>query len=190
MMDLLNKLKVDNKKIILIVLAFATLIYLDYSFVIGMQLKNINNTQPKIVKLKNDLGSLKKDLSRIDGLKNKHIETSQKILSKVKKLVPESQTVSLLQNISETAKKDGIQVVQIRSSKEFDPKQEKLVSDKLSPLTITLDLSSDYHRFGKFINDLEDLETFVAIQSFKINSQQADYIKQRISLVLKTYVSK
>ena len=190
MMNLLNNLQLDKNKIFIIILVFIVLIYLDFTFVIGRQLQNIKNIQPKIVKLKKDLDSLNGDLAKIQELKNKQVETNQKPNSKVRKIISDPQIVSLLQNISEVAKRDGVQIMQIKSSKESQPKQEKVPADKFTPLVITLDLMSDYHHFGKFINDLENSQTFIAVQSLKINSQQPDYIKQRISLVLKTYVTK
>ena len=190
MMNLLNKLELDNKKIYLIILVFIILIFLDFTFVIRRQLQNIKNIQPKIIKLKKDLDALNKDLAKIQELKNKQVGANQKPAPKVKKIIPDPQTVSLLQNISEVANRDGVQIMQIKSSKETQSKQEKLPVDKFTPLVITLDLVSDYHHFGRFINDLENSQTFIAVESFKINSQQPDYIKQKISLVLKTYVTK
>lgn len=190
MKNLLNDLKLDKKKIYLIILASAILIYLDFTFVIGREIQNIKNIQPKTAKLEKDLDTLNKDLAKIQELKNKQAENNQK-LPKVKKIILDSETVSLLQNISQLANKDAIQIIQIKSSKEAQVTQDKPTSaDKFTPLVITLDLMSDYHHFGKFINDLENSQTFIAVQSFKINYQQADYIKQRISLVLKTYVTK
>lgn len=189
-MNLLNKFELDNKKIYLIILVFIILVFLDFTFVIGRQLQNIKNIQPKIIKLKKDLDTLNRDLAKIQELKNKQAGANQKPASKAKKIISDSETVSLLQDISEVANIDGVQIMQIRSSKETRSIQEGLSMDKFTPLIITLDLVSNYHRFGKFINDLENSQTFIAVQSFRINSQQSDYIKQRISLVLKTYVSK
>ncbi len=191
MMNPLNKLELDNKKIYLIISVFVILIYIDFTFVIGRQLQNIKNIQPKITKLRQDLNTLNKDLAKIQELKNKQVGTNQKSTPKVKKIISDAEILSLLQNISQIANKDGVQIMQIKSSKEVQVKQDKPIAlDKFTPIFITLDLLTDYHHFGKFVNDLENSQTFIAVQSFKINSQQSNYIKQKISLVLKTYVTK
>jgi len=192
MNNLMNKLlELDRKKLILVVLAFIMFIYVDFAFLIGKQWQNIQTLQPKIAKLTKDIDTLTKDLERVKLLKNKQVETNQKIISKAKKSISEAEIISLLKSVSALAKKDGVQIIQIRSSKDAQFGQEKIApTDKFIPIYIILDLITDYHRLGNFMNNLEDSQTFIAVQSFKIDSNQTDYMKQSINLVLKTYVTK
>ncbi len=191
MINLLNNLQLDKKKIILIIIVFVAVVYLDFTFVIGRQMGNINTLGQKITKIKKDLDKLSRDLDKSKATNGKQVETSQKPSPKVKKVLSNTEVVSLLKNISEIAKKDSVQIIQIKSSKEAPSGPGKAsAADKFSPVFVILDLVSDYHHFGKFINDLENAQTFMEVQSFKINSEQTNYMQQAEQLTLKTYVSK
>lgn len=187
-MDLFNKLKLDNKKILVIMLVSLALIYLDFSFILGKQIRGLNDIQPKALKLKKDLDTLTQDLKKMQELKNKEDQVNRKTVSSIKKIISESETVFLLQNLSDLANKDNVRILQIRPSRE--PQGKASAADKFTPIFITLDLFCDYHNFGKFINDLENSQTFIAVQTFKITPESADFMKEKINLVLKTYVTK
>lgn len=187
MTNLLDKLQLDTKKIVLAIFVCLILVYLDYSFIISKQQSNIRNIQPKIIQLKKDLDKLNKDLAMLQEQKNKQPNINQKSASTLKEIIPESQAVPLLESISDIAKNCGVQIMQIKSSKE---QSKTPSSDIFPPLFISLNLSGDYHRLGKFINDLENHKILISVESFKITSHQENYIKQNIDLVLKTYVSK
>ena len=187
----LERLELDNKKIILIILFSVFVLYLDINFVFKNQLQALEKIEPVIVGLKKDLENLKSDLGKMQELKKKQIEPSQKAL-KAKKIIPSEQLASLLQNLSDIANKNDVKIEQIKPVKDTQiSKQDKLPGmDKFQPVLITLGLTSDYHNLGKFINDIESGQIFISVESAKITSQQADFFKQKVNLVLKTYVKK
>lgn len=187
-----EKLELDNKKLILVILIFVIFLYADFNFLLKMQLAALKTSGPKIAGLKKDFDNLRKDLVKMQELKKKQIAPGQKTLLRLKKIISSEQLTSLLQDLSNIANKDDIKIEQIKPSKEGQAlKQEKIAGmDKFQPVLITLDLTCDYHHLGKFINDIEDGENYVAIQGMKIKSQPNEYFKQKVSLVLKTYVKK
>lgn len=189
---MLDKIQLDNRKISLIILACLIIIYLDFTFLLKLQLQSIKKVQPKIIRLKKDLDDLTKGLDSMQNLNNEQLEARQKILSKTKRIVSEDQVDSLLQIVSDMANKNNVVVLQMKPSREPQgPKQKKTPEmEKFIPILISLDLSCDYHQLGKFINDLENAQTFIAVQDLKILPQPADYLKQKLSVVLKTYVTK
>jgi len=184
----LNKLALDNKKIFLIIFIFLIVIYLDFTFVIKIQLGDLRTQEPKIIKLKKDLDALQSGLAKMQDLKNKQRQTSQKLLSKAKKIISGEQIPGVLQDISSTANKNNVNIVQIKPIKESKALASQ--TGKFSTLLIALDLFCDYHSLGKFINDLENAPIFMAVENMKITSQPADYLRQKVNLVLRTYVSK
>jgi len=191
MKNLLSKLAPqDKKKMILVFLVSLAVFYLFYSFLINGQLKAIRQKEPQIIKLKTSLDTLTKELAQVQELKNKQVKLDT--LSLAKKIISEEEKVSLLRNISDIANKNNIQIIQLRHAEESQsPKQEKTAAAvKAQLLLITLDLSCDYHSLGKFINELENAQTFMAVQSMKITTQATDYLKQKVNLVLRTYVRK
>lgn len=188
----LEKLELDNKKLILIILIFVIFLYADFNFLLKIQLAALKTSEPKIASLKKDFDNLRKDLVKMQELKKKQIEPGQKTLLRLKKIISSEQLTSLLQDLSNIANKNDIKIEQIKPSKEGQAlKQGKIaLIDKFQPVLITLDLTCDYHHLGKFINDIEDGENYVAIQGMKIKSQPNEYFKQKVNLVLKTYVKK
>lgn len=187
-----KKLESDNKMVFLIIPVCLIVIYLDFTFLMKLQLSGIKNLEPKIIKLKKDLDALQKDLFRMQDLKNKQIEKKDKALSVAKKIISEEYIASLLQDMSDLANKNGVSILQMKPAKEpQSPKvKEAPASVKFTSLLITLDLLCDYHHLGNFINDLENLQTFIAVQNIKITSQPTDFLRQKVTLVLRTYVRK
>lgn len=188
----LERLGLDNKKIALLVFICALFLYLDFSLVFKSQMRALKTTAPKIAALKRDLDNLAKDTARMRELKKKQAEPEQKTAVKLKKIISSQQLVSLLKDLSDIANKNEVKLEQIKPSKDTQiAKQDKIAGiDKLQPILITLNLTGDYHHFGKFINDIENGEVFIAVQSMKIASGQGQYFKQKVSLVLRTYVKK
>jgi len=198
--DLLDKLKslkspeninLDNKKIILILIFFLIIVYMDFTFIMGMQLKSIRAAGPNIKNLEENITALTKDLNNMKNLKNKGIDVKQKPHAKVKKFILEGEIASLLRDISDIADKYKIKITQIKPSKaqrgRFDKTSE---AAKLNPLLINLDLSCDYHRLGHFINDLESSEIFITLEKLKVFSRREDFNTQDVDMVLRTYVAK
>jgi len=188
----LETLELDNKKIFLILLICIIFLYLDFSFIFKSQLQALKTTEPKIAALKRNLGNFKKDMLKMDELKKKQIEPAQKSAEKLKKIISSEQLPFLLQDLSDIANKNDVKIEQIKPSKDSQiSKQDKIAGiDKLQPVLITLDLAGDYHHFGKFINDIEGAQAFIAVQGMKISSPKDEYFRQKVSLVLRTYVKK
>lgn len=189
MINLLNKIQLDKKKIFFIVLGSFVILYLDFVFLIGLQFKHIKNISPKIIKLKQDMENFSKELATMQDLKGKQVETKQKALLKAKKVISEEQIALLLQSISDVANKNNVSISKILPSK---AKEERASAGtlKLTSLLITLDLSCGYHNLGRFLNDLENAENFITVQEMKITYSSSDYLRQNVNLVLKTYVKK
>jgi Tfp pilus assembly protein PilO len=184
----MNKLQLDNQKLILIGIVFLGILYADYSFIMGMQRNSIKSMKPQIEKIKKDIATLHKNLAELDSLKTKQLNPEVKI----KKLVLEEQLTALFEDISLAANTNSVKIMQIKPVKEYKSKDEKafVASARLSPLYITLDLYGSYHNIGSFINDLENADKFISILEVKITRDSADKFKENVSLLLKTYAKK
>lgn len=189
----LEKLKLDKKKLFLIIFCGIVLIYIDFRFIISSQITALKRAQPKLLKLKNDLFTLNKDLAKMQDLENRHIEPDKSKLPKLKKIISLEEVSSLLQDISNMASNNEVKILEMKSTKEaLASKPDKPVKDelKLTSLLINLELSCGYHQLGKFLNDLENGKIFITVQNMKIIPQTPDYLKEKVSLELKTYVRK
>ncbi|MCU0652595.1 MAG: type 4a pilus biogenesis protein PilO [Candidatus Omnitrophica bacterium] len=182
-----------NKKLILIAIVAVFILYADYAFVLQPQLKNINDTGVKISKKKIDIDTLLKDLVKLQEAKRKAGETESSVLSKSKRILSDEDIPLLLNEISAIANICQIKIMQIKPVKEAvkEVKPVKVRPTKTRNFTaelITLELTGEYHNFGKFINILEGNEVFLAVDDFKISPISGNYLQQNIKMVLKTYV--
>ncbi len=194
MMDLLDKAglsKMDNKKIILVIITCLIIAYLDFNFFLAFQLKALKTLGPKIIKIKADLDKLDKELINMQDLKNKQAGRSKALSLKAKKVILEEDIPALLKGISDVANINDVKITQMKPAKEPEARAAPAEADKekLTPLLITLDLIGGYHHLGRFINDLENVETLITVENQRIlPGGLADYLKQKASLVLKAYV--
>ncbi|MFH1442386.1 MAG: type 4a pilus biogenesis protein PilO [Candidatus Omnitrophota bacterium] len=179
----INKLNLDNKKIILILLIASAVFYADYSVIVKLQSNSINSLKPKISKLKKDLDNLEREITNVKNLK-----TNQAQPVKSKEVISEEQLPLLIEDISNTANKNNVKILQIKPFKEKEANNAS--SGNFSRYNITLDLVGDYHGIGKFINDLENADKLIIVEGFKITRNGKDYLKENIVLLLKTYVKK
>lgn len=187
----LDNIKLDNKKIILILLVCLVILYIDFASFIKLQLHCIKTLTPKILNLKKDIHNLTKDLSAMEDLEQRQTTDKKQIeASKLKEIISEDQIALLLQGISDIANKNKIRVMQINTIRDIKVQEEVIGGQKLLPITITLDLSCTYHLFGSFINDLEKAGQFIDLQNMKIMRDPNDCFIEDVNLVLKTYVKK
>lgn len=177
----LKEFTLDKKKAILAGLIAVIVIYADYSFIIKAQIGKIKNSKFQIVKLGNDLAALNRDL---DSMRQGKLKASTS--SKPKNFVSEADIPVLLQFISLTANKNEVKIVQLNSAKEKDLLNQGPA--KSGALLINLNLSCDYHKFGKFLNALDNSEYYLSVQELKILPDVAQELKQNINLIFKTYV--
>lgn len=190
LLDKLNKLELDNKKILLIILICLIILYLDFSFIIKLQLQGIRTVGAKIIKLKTDIDNLTKDLSRLEELRRTVTQTKQETVLKAQKIISEEELPLLLQDISDLANMHKVKIMQIKPSKDTKAKEEAIAKVKILPVMLTLDLSCSYHSLGSFINALENTKQFIAVQDLKIRRSSDDYFRRDVDLLLKTYVKK
>ncbi|MDP2906046.1 MAG: type 4a pilus biogenesis protein PilO [Candidatus Omnitrophota bacterium] len=190
------KLDLDkNKKVILFALIAVVLAYLDLAYVLRMQLGAINRVRPQIIKLKNDLKSLDRDLERMRSQEKQQGAPKQAMAGNAKKLVQESRLDALLEQISDTALRRNVNIVSMQKK---PYKEEAVSSDKAksapaakwTPYFINLNLSCAYNDLGKFINDLENFQDFIAVANMFVTPGKKDIYVQDVNLALKTYVIK
>jgi len=183
--DFLIQVRKDKQKLIALTVAFAVVAYVDISFIFKAQFKSLNSTSAKAAKLRADLLAVKRDLLVMQQNQGK-----EKSLGQVKKLVSEGELLSLLENVSEIAKNNGVRVTQINPVKiSSQPVKSGQPKSPFLPVQIKLDLICGYHSLGTFINDLENSEYAVSTEDIKISPEStgAD-LKERVLLTLKTYV--
>jgi Tfp pilus assembly protein PilO len=188
--NFLERIFQDKKKVILAALVFLIIFYLDYAVILRFQQKSIKRLRSKTGELKKDLVRFEKDLEGMRKFKLQEAKEEGAGL-KSKRLIREEQVTAFLQDISKVANNNEVVMASIKPNLSTASEEKKNPeSEKIFPLLINLELYGDYHHFGKFLNDLENGNTLVEVENMKIISQPQDYLKQKVNLVLKTYVKK
>ncbi len=191
LLNKLNELKLDNKKIFLIVLACLLILYIDFTFIIKLQLQGIRTLTPKVIKMKKDIDNLAKDLSSMQDLERKAGRDKAQIESlRPKEIISEDKILLLLQEISDLANKNKVKIMQINTPRDKKAPEEIIAGERLSPIIITLDLTCGYHSLGTFINALENARQFIDVQDMKIIRDPRNYLFLNANLILKTYAKK
>jgi Tfp pilus assembly protein PilO len=188
LMAKLQNVELDDKKLLAIAL-FATLfLYVDISFIMKPQISGLKSSSAKAAKIKKDMDDFNRDYAAMSKMPAQ--QAGERVAANLKRVIDESDVASLMQGISDVANKFDIKINQIRPNRDTGAKDKVSGADKVVPLNIELDMVCDYHSLGKFINALEYGPNFIAVQEIKISQQPADYFKQKVSLVLRTYVKK
>ena len=191
LLNKLNELKLDNKKIFLIAFVGLLILYVDFAFIMKLQLQGIRALTPKIIKLKKDVDNLAKDLSWMQDLERKASKDKTQIGAlKPKEIISEDKILLLLQEVSDLANMNKVKIMQINTSKDTKVQEEVIAGERLLPILITLDLSCGYHSLGSFIDALENAGQYIDVQDMKIIRDHHDYLIQNVNLVLKTYAKK
>lgn len=185
----IDKLILDKKKLALVAIACAVLLYIDFAFFLKPQIRNAVELGAKIRQLRNDITTLNNDLLSLQQTKIQYTQ----LLSKTKKIISQEQLPVLFKEISDMANKDGIKIMQLKPLKgaqEQEAAAGTQAQGNFLPVTLELNLLGSYHALGHFINDLESSEQFMAVQGLNIVMDQTDYMRQKVSLLIMTTVRK
>ncbi len=173
----------DQKKLILAgIIAFAVL-YLDVSLLLNWQINTLRGMNPKIEQTKKEIDGLKRFIATAKAAPAKQESKT----FKPKKFISEGDVPSLLDTISNIANKNKVSISQIKPSSEAASAQ---TTSGLTGVFISLDADASYHDLGLFINQLENSEVFIVVETSKISVIPGNYFQQKASIKLKTYVKK
>ena len=187
--SLAGKFDFDNKTLMLITIISSLLLYVNFSFIIKAQLAGIKEKERLTAQLKRDVDTFYKNLALMKDSESKNKKAKPQDLIKRKSIIAESEVPSLLKQIADLADNNKVLLLQIRPLRELSASGATPV-EKVMPLLINLEAAGDYHKFGYFINSLENAPVFISVSEMKILPKEGDYLKQKISLVLRTYVKK
>lgn len=188
MKEILDKIKsgkLDQKTLLIIIAIAVAFLYVDFSFILKMQINGARNLGVKIGKISKEIDALNKDIAL---MQRESAKEPQKDKSLNKKIITEADIPSLLQEISDAANKNSVRITQIKSAVDTKNKDINLSAKNLAPVIITLDLMCGYHNLGIFLNQLENSDNFISVSNLRIAREQNDYLRQRVSLELKSYV--
>ncbi|RJP29036.1 MAG: hypothetical protein C4533_04360 [Candidatus Omnitrophota bacterium] len=177
--DIIEKIELDSKKLVLILIVACTILYLDIALLFPAQLRSLKAADTKVSKLREEISQINKDL---ELLKNASLVKDNALASRL--IIKEEQVPALLQTIFNKANERNVRIMQMKPIKEGKAKQAQGLT------LISLDLLGDYHRIGAFINDLENSKELIAVKEFRMNNVPGDNFQQKAYFLIEAYVKK
>ncbi|OGX24213.1 MAG: hypothetical protein A3J51_01440 [Omnitrophica WOR_2 bacterium RIFCSPHIGHO2_02_FULL_45_21] len=181
-----------QKKIILIALGTVTALYIDFTYILKPQTRNLHKLSSELGQVRMSLKQYKKGASEIralqinlDNLKAKYADSENKIFS-------ESEITTLLDGISKKASACGLKVMQMRPEMLSAEREKEALNSaglRLLPIALKLELTSGYHQLGMFLSALEN-NPLISVSQLKINPDSEGFTKHKVELTLKIYASK
>ena len=169
-----------------IIIVVLIILWLDFSFVLRLQMRALAAINPKIVKLRNDLEEVNSSLIRMQRQETSIAD------AQVKRMATPGQMSWIIEEISRLSHQQGVRIFQIkplRARSVVETSQSLPGATYLSNL-IGLELSAGYHQLGRFLAELENHPILLEIVELDIKRSDKGPFEHEISLKLKTYVNK
>lgn len=181
--------ELNAKNLTVVVLFTFIFVYLDSTFLLKRQYLKANSSVKKINKLKRQLSALEEDIAKLKEAQAREGQKKQAL--EEKKIISEDQIPALLNEIQSLANKNGVKIMEMVPSKDLKSSPDRALGNLATvALALRLDLICEYHSCGSFINALENSANFMSVLDIKITPDSSDKLKQKVSLLLKSYVKK
>lgn len=184
------KLTEEKKQLIILTVIGVLILFLDLFFVLKPQITSLFRLFPQIQKLNTDIKLASKDAASIDNLSKYYYGLKEKSDAISRKIIFEEQLPLLLEDIAQLANKNNIKIMEISPVRDPKAKEVATISskEKLYPFSILIEAASSYHKLGKFLNEIDNLERFLKVYNFEITPSPGDYLRHRVKLTLGTFV--
>jgi type IV pilus assembly protein PilO len=139
--------------------------------------------------------SVKKNMADLDREINSLTATTKKLedlrlqAAECEKKFPKDEEIpALLENISATAAKSGVDIIAIRPIKAEFKEEAQRPPDLFHAIAIEIVAKGGYHQLGQFINRLETSARFMEVKDIDINRDPANPRRHDLKLLIATYI--
>ena len=170
-------------KIIAIALLSAALVGAAFWFDTRVQLESLDVVRNKEGELKEIFKSKQHQAANLAEYKNQMEQMKRSFGTMLRQLPSKTEVDDLLQDVSQTGLKDGLQIDL------FKPESE-IPAEFYAELPITIKMTGEYHEFGKFVSDVASLPRIVTLHDFTISPVKNTETKQEslmMQATAKTY---
>jgi len=165
-------------KIIAFVIVFVATLGLGYYFVISDQLETLGAAEKEETKLRYEYENKFRLAYNLEAYQKQMIEMEVRLAQMLKKLPATHETPGLLDDITFIATSAGLKIKSIRWGNEIE-------QEFYTELPLFIDVSGEYHQFGKFVSDVANLPRIVSLHEFTIKKPKEELLS--LNLVAKTY---
>ncbi|OGX26849.1 MAG: hypothetical protein A2787_06625 [Omnitrophica WOR_2 bacterium RIFCSPHIGHO2_01_FULL_48_9] len=176
-----------NRNYILGGILFA--IFFVYYFVIMQpQLMTLRSLSPEITILSQDLKKAKDDIEKLHVYQSQVNQLQQKISLLGERIKSKEEVPVILERISNLANQYHIRVDQITPMLDTQELLMKGKEGNYFSLPIMIEARSNYHDFGRFLNDIESDSISLTVEKFSILANAQDTLKHEIKLTVNAVV--
>jgi len=164
------------------------LFLIDFFLVMQFQFKTLGNLNEKITAQHTNISKTQQDIQRFAAYQNelKRLQTKyERIESQVRF---KDQLPLILENISRIANENGLHTDQMMPNTALTEPLSKNNDGEYFTIPIQVEGTSEYHDFGRFLNQLENEEIFMRVPEFVIRAARDDQSRHEIELTLEAIV--
>jgi Tfp pilus assembly protein PilO len=183
--DFFNNRQPREKKM-LVVLAVALLIFLDYFLVARPILGVFTLTGPKLHQIRQELRTLKEDQKNKDLISQRLARLQTEFENSEKSFVAAGEFSALLENLSKLAGSSGVKIISL--SPVWPGKDQ--AGKAVMPVLIEISALAGTHDLGKFLVQLESGPVFFKISALGIAENPANPRKHTVNLKLEVLTRK
>jgi Tfp pilus assembly protein PilO len=184
----LNEIVFDQKKLIVIFLIFAAILYLDIAMLLKWQLNTIKASGPQITLLKKNTTELNNDITKMEQEKQRQIRETKLSKEKARKIPTAAMLPQVLSKISDIANQHSVKIMQISTSA-INTKPDKAVGpEPYQARYVTADLVGEYHQIGAFLNAIDSMDEVISTTDLKMYPDPDNAQNQSVTLMMKVYV--
>jgi len=134
-----------------------------------------------------DLAVLTKHKSELPALQQDVEALRQTIALYAKKIPDEVDMRRLLQKLSSTAQETGVEITVLRPLEAGEEGPAQAATQFFKKVTIQIEANAGYHQVGQFINRLEMLDQFIAVEDIIIRAVPNRWNKHDVKLLVTAY---
>jgi Tfp pilus assembly protein PilO len=178
-----NKLS-DQTRYCVLVGAIFLIILLDILLLVLPQISSIADVNAQIKKLSEDTRQVTADRVRIKLLKTGLEETRSHLDTLSGKVRSLQGLPAILGIISSAANENGVLIEELVPEKSMQESLTKAPEGQYYALPVVLRVRCAYHRFGRFLNELENGQMYFAMKDFVIQHDGKDPNTHTFSLTI------
>lgn len=188
-----NQLSVlkENPKVIMAVAVLFLL--LDVAVVLRGQFQTVGRMFVKAGNLKTEIQSAQTDANFFSTYKNRQADLKKEIEGLNKKIIAEEELPRAIESISKFAELSGVRILKIKPIADIAavPKgATETASPSAQRQKISIIAKCGFHQTGRFMGLLESAPIFFDVRSIEIRSDEAEYAKQMVTLMLEVLLKK
>ncbi|MDP2938777.1 MAG: type 4a pilus biogenesis protein PilO [Candidatus Omnitrophota bacterium] len=178
----------ERHKNLIIALFLILLFILDFTLLMGPQIRILRKIGAKVLVLSSDLRKAKKDIASQKEFKDKLTLLKGKIEEIGASVKPEEELPSILDTISRTANRTSVKITQLKPLKEERTVVLKTGKTLFYQIPVLIDVRCGYHELGKFLNELERGDLFLKIIALEVTTNQDDILHHLVRLTIQLFV--